>query len=144
MQIAYYFSETEKIVFCFGVLSGRIALWTYQEVEEIKRIIVCFALFRTKFYAVQIVLALEHLHQKNFIYREQALAHTVSNLKMSLSIKRDSSDLLILVSVAELISFHRPIQQLELLSIYLQKSLRKVLTSVQLQIGGLQAILSSK
>lgn len=42
---------------------------------------------RTKFYAAQIFLALDALHQRNIIYREYFFIHLASNLKMSYLIK---------------------------------------------------------
>ena len=38
---------------------------------------------QTKFYAAQIILAMEYLHSKDYIYREYLICYPASNQKMS-------------------------------------------------------------
>ena len=69
-QTIIFFPVVSKAVLGNGLLPRRVILQASLQKAPAQWIKVCSLLFRAKFYAAQIILALEYLHSRNIVYRE--------------------------------------------------------------------------
>ena len=70
IKLKYAFQSSKKLYLVMDYCPGGELFFHIQRVERFNEEAYYFLKNRTKFYAAQLVLAIEHLHLNNIIYRE--------------------------------------------------------------------------
>ena len=73
VRLRYAFQNPKKLYFVLEYCPGGELFFHLQRLgrfDEEKYIYLCIYIYRTKFYAAQLLLAIEHLHKNDVIYRE--------------------------------------------------------------------------